>query len=599
MDISTPNSLSMDPFSKTLQGQSPATAFEFDFELFNNDDDILSSLTTYNKSQQQVKEESEFACLTDLASSSLPDSPESWISNSSNSDDDCEVEICEITPAPLKQQKKRDNVVPTRQGFKPATMDPYLGAQTMMMPNMMLPQTMMMTPQQLMFLQQGFPPLTPLIQHPMFVPVPTPTPTKQPVTTTATAQKTSHAATNNKRAPAPKAAATPSPPPPAPKAATKKRRNSSPPSEEQEQPQEDDNSSPVSSPSSSPTPDSNKPTKDKDFKRQRRLIKNRESAQASRERKKIYVQGLEKKVDDLSMTNTVLTNKVLSLEEENILLRERLLSMGCGDASVAGDVTLMNRADQDACAEPTLKKRRTKIPVPANQAPIIPSAPVMANNSTSEQQNPFTNGFWNAFASFSPPQQSQSGATWTGSSRKRVVLFVMLFCVAVFVMYPKQVGEDTSASEMDDDNDIQSYRISRTLKEFKNEENKFEGVKMIMEEFLRLNETCEGSMTQDDLMNVDIVPEGIVDKVTFSFDKNGKDIVLRIPVGSKNVEKVIESDALNKFLAVAGDVKIKKEPGLDAVVGTSKESNSYTREMERLSEKMLFEVCKAIGVTKE
>ena len=61
-----------------------------------------------------------------------------------------------------------------------------------------------------------------------------------------------------------------------------------------------------------------------DPKKQQRLIKNRESAQASRERKKNYVRDLEGTVSNLTSNNRNLSTKVLSLEEENNRLREQL-----------------------------------------------------------------------------------------------------------------------------------------------------------------------------------------------------------------------------------------------------------------------------------
>jgi len=63
---------------------------------------------------------------------------------------------------------------------------------------------------------------------------------------------------------------------------------------------------------------------EKDVKRQQRLIKNRESAQASRERRKTYVKGLEENLKNLSTNNLNLNSKVNNLEEENKILRLQL-----------------------------------------------------------------------------------------------------------------------------------------------------------------------------------------------------------------------------------------------------------------------------------
>lgn len=59
-------------------------------------------------------------------------------------------------------------------------------------------------------------------------------------------------------------------------------------------------------------------------KKQNRLIRNRESAQASRERQKHYVETLETQVDDLSSQNSHLFGQVKNLEQENELLKKRL-----------------------------------------------------------------------------------------------------------------------------------------------------------------------------------------------------------------------------------------------------------------------------------
>jgi len=55
---------------------------------------------------------------------------------------------------------------------------------------------------------------------------------------------------------------------------------------------------------------------ERQLKRQRRLIKNRESAQLSRLRKKIYIEELEKKVSLLTADNDNLTKQVLSIAGE-------------------------------------------------------------------------------------------------------------------------------------------------------------------------------------------------------------------------------------------------------------------------------------------
>jgi len=64
-----------------------------------------------------------------------------------------------------------------------------------------------------------------------------------------------------------------------------------------------------------------------EIKRQRRLIKNRESAQASRQRKKSLIDDLEKKVRDLGNENHLLKRKVSTLDKENSYLKRELAQL--------------------------------------------------------------------------------------------------------------------------------------------------------------------------------------------------------------------------------------------------------------------------------
>jgi hypothetical protein len=66
------------------------------------------------------------------------------------------------------------------------------------------------------------------------------------------------------------------------------------------------------------------PEERKEFKRQRRLIKNRESAQASRIRKKKYIETLEAQVTTLATENTNLKERITSLTSENAKLKEEV-----------------------------------------------------------------------------------------------------------------------------------------------------------------------------------------------------------------------------------------------------------------------------------
>jgi len=63
----------------------------------------------------------------------------------------------------------------------------------------------------------------------------------------------------------------------------------------------------------------------KELKRQRRLIKNRESAQASRQRKKDYIDQLEEKVAKLTSDNVAMKERITALQTENKSLKDEVI----------------------------------------------------------------------------------------------------------------------------------------------------------------------------------------------------------------------------------------------------------------------------------
>lgn len=66
------------------------------------------------------------------------------------------------------------------------------------------------------------------------------------------------------------------------------------------------------------------PEEEKQLKRQRRLIKNRESAQLSRQKKKQYVEDLEKSVQSLTAETDTLRSQVTQLSQKNKHLEEQV-----------------------------------------------------------------------------------------------------------------------------------------------------------------------------------------------------------------------------------------------------------------------------------
>eukprot|EP01098_Paradermamoeba_levis_P014760 TRINITY_DN71_c0_g1_i1.p1 TRINITY_DN71_c0_g1~~TRINITY_DN71_c0_g1_i1.p1 ORF type:complete len:356 (+),score=76.79 TRINITY_DN71_c0_g1_i1:189-1256(+) len=66
---------------------------------------------------------------------------------------------------------------------------------------------------------------------------------------------------------------------------------------------------------------------ERQLKRQRRLIKNRESAQLSRQRKRLYIEELEKRVSGLSADNNDLVKQLALLTSENQTLKEEMFHL--------------------------------------------------------------------------------------------------------------------------------------------------------------------------------------------------------------------------------------------------------------------------------
>jgi len=148
---------------------------------------------------------------------------------------------------------------------------------------------------------------------------------------------------------------------------------------------------------------------EKDVKRQQRLIKNRESAQASRERRKTYVKGLEENLKNLSNSNSNLNSKVNSLEEENQILRQQL------ERAIKGE----------KIEKPVLKKKINN----TNQNNLSKKLPLPPL-----QQMPFlTPQYWTGlfYGGNNPVNNNSNNGT-----NPKVVLFIALFCVALFLVKP-------------------------------------------------------------------------------------------------------------------------------------------------------------------
>ncbi|XP_010240821.1 PREDICTED: transcription factor HY5-like [Nelumbo nucifera] len=65
---------------------------------------------------------------------------------------------------------------------------------------------------------------------------------------------------------------------------------------------------------------------DREYRRLKRLLRNRVSAQQARERKKIYVSDLESRAKELEDRNSKLEEKISTLINENTMLRKVLMN---------------------------------------------------------------------------------------------------------------------------------------------------------------------------------------------------------------------------------------------------------------------------------
>jgi len=101
----------------------------------------------------------------------------------------------------------------------------------------------------------------------------------------------------------------------------------------------------------------------KEVKRQRRLIKNRESAQASRIRKRAQIEEMEDVMKDLQNENDSLRSRIAALEKENCQLKTQMLQNDIileMDNSPASPVPRNNKQDQSLWDVPSIKANTAK-----------------------------------------------------------------------------------------------------------------------------------------------------------------------------------------------------------------------------------------------
>jgi hypothetical protein len=208
-----------------------------------------------------------------------------------------------------------------------------------------------------------------------------------------------------------------------------------------------------------------------DPKKQQRLIKNRESAQLSRERKKSYLKDLEKSVNELQHNNKSLNSKVSTLEDENAKLRDQLLRASRGE-------------------------KITDLPPPKKQKPNNSKIPLPSYNQMQFLQP----NYW---------MQMFQGGQQQGSTGPKVVLFVALFCVALFLI----------KSPQEKDMEMNHARVGRILQNM--EGDNVAEMKSVHRLFESLNGTVDDKL-KETLGNIKVRWSKETEQVTFVFPNSVK-----------------------------------------------------------------------------
>jgi len=149
---------------------------------------------------------------------------------------------------------------------------------------------------------------------------------------------------------------------------------------------------------------------EKDVKRQQRLIKKQRISPSFKRKKKNLCKGIRRKFKkNLSNSNSNLNSKVNSLEEENQILRQQL------ERAIKGE----------KIEKPVLKKKINN----TNQNNLSKKLPLPPL-----QQMPFlTPQYWTGlfYGGNNPVNNNSNNGT-----NPKVVLFIALFCVALFLVKP-------------------------------------------------------------------------------------------------------------------------------------------------------------------
>mmetsp|Transcript_27977 Transcript_27977/g.39479 ORF Transcript_27977/g.39479 Transcript_27977/m.39479 type:complete len:689 (+) Transcript_27977:50-2116(+) len=164
----------------------------------------------------------------------------------------------------------------------------------------------------------------------------------------------------------------------------------------------------------------------KQAKRQRRLMRNRESAQLSRERKKAYVKGLEDNVQVLTKANHDLTQQVLELTSENKKLKEQLGIHGGGSpvtfAQASSPGSLVSASDEYSSPNSPTTDDIDTASLPPQQQPYPPQ----------HQRPAFTMG---TVANYSSKNSTIFGRLGSSNPTRGMAMFAMVFSFGLFFRF--------------------------------------------------------------------------------------------------------------------------------------------------------------------
>jgi len=150
---------------------------------------------------------------------------------------------------------------------------------------------------------------------------------------------------------------------------------------------------------------------EKKIKKQRRLIKNRESAQLSRLRKKQYIENLENQVKKLANDNSILNKHIETVQSQNLALQEEVIYLRG---------VINNKQDNNQNNFPNLKARNTatagvclllilfSFGLFFNQSQIQNSSPLALPASSSSAPQTFYKGLTLKEQPPSPPLPSET-----------------------------------------------------------------------------------------------------------------------------------------------------------------------------------------------